>query len=96
MLRKDAVIVNIARGKLIDEKELINCLREKKIAGAAIDVFENEPISINNPLLKMDNIVLTPHIAGTSVKALDLMHKMIFEEIMRITKGDKPLYRVNK
>lgn len=95
LLRKDAVIINVARGKLIEEKELIKCLLAKKISGVALDTFEEEPISKDNPLIKMDNIIITPHIAGTSVKALNLMHKMVFEEIVRVVKGHKPEYRVN-
>ncbi|MCL5073991.1 MAG: C-terminal binding protein [Actinobacteria bacterium] len=94
-MRKDAVIINVARGKLINEKVLIKYLEENKIGGAALDVFENEPISPDSPLLKLNNVILTPHTAGTSPKALELVKKMVIDEIIRIIKGEKPLNQVN-
>lgn len=66
-MRKDAFIVNTARGQLVKEKDLIQALKEKEIAGAGLDVFENEP-EIDDELLKMDNVVMSPH-AGTGCLA---------------------------
>jgi len=56
--------VNIARGEIIDEPALIEALRERRIAGAALDVFETEPLSSSSPLWDLDNVILTPHVSG--------------------------------
>ncbi len=64
MMKRTAYLVNISRGGVIDEEALVNILKEGGIAGAGLDVFEVEPINPNNPLLKIENVVLTPHVAG--------------------------------
>jgi len=75
LLKKNCFIINSSRSNLIDEKMLLDSLRKKKIAGAAIDVFEKEPIPKNHPLFKLDNVILTPHIAGASDQMLsDCIH----------------------
>lgn len=95
LLRKDCVIVNLGRGKLINESILIKYLEEGKIAGAALDVFSEEPVSTDNSLLKFDNVVLSPHNAGISQKSKELSFKMSFDEIIRIATGQAPTCRVN-
>ena len=94
-MRKDAVIVNIARGGLINEKVLIKYLEENKIEGAALDVFEDEPMKPDNPLLKLNNVLLTPHTAAYSPEALDMVKTMVIDEIIRIINGEKPHNQVN-
>ena len=94
LMRKDSVIINISRGGLINENELIKNLMQKNIQGAALDVFEDEPLKHDSPLLKMENVILTPHIGASGPKTPKLMGKMIFEEILRIVKGEPLLYRV--
>lgn len=94
-MREDAVIINVARGKLINEKVLIKYLKENKIGGAALDVFEDEPIESGSTLLKLNNVILTPHMAGTSPKSLELVKKMMIDEIIRIIKGERPQNQVN-
>ncbi|MEM0084290.1 MAG: hydroxyacid dehydrogenase [Candidatus Methanomethylicia archaeon] len=70
-LMKDGVyIVNMGRGALIDEKELIRYIENGKIAGAALDVFEVEPLPMDSPLIKYENVILTPHLAASSQEAL--------------------------
>ena len=64
MMKKSAYLINVSRGAVVDEKALIKILEERAIRGAGLDVFEAEPINPENPLLKMDNVVLTPHMAG--------------------------------
>ena len=95
LMRKDAVLINVSRGKLINEKVLIKCISEKKIAGASLDVFDEEPTPKGNPLLKYDNVVLSPHNAGISPKSKKLSLKMSFDEIIRIATGQAPTCRVN-
>ena len=95
LMRKDAVLINVGRGKLINEKVLIKYISEKKIAGAALDVFDEEPTSKDNPLLKYENVILSPHNAGISPKSTKLSLKMGFDEIIRIATGQAPTCRVN-
>lgn len=66
VMKDDAYFINIGRGKIVDEKSLINALKEKKIKGAAMDVFEEEPLDVNSPLWEMENVLITPHTAGMS------------------------------
>jgi phosphoglycerate dehydrogenase-like enzyme len=67
MMRQSAILINTARGGLVDEQALVSALRTGVIAGAGLDVFAKEPIEETNPLLTMDNVVLTPHIAGSTL-----------------------------
>ena len=64
-MQPTAYFINTARGGLVDEGALIDALRERRIAGAGLDVFDYEPFRRDSPLLTLDNVVLTPHIAGT-------------------------------
>ena len=95
LMRKDAVIINVGRGKLINEEVMIQHLKEKKIAGAALDVFDQEPIQKDNPMLGMENVIFSPHNAGISPKSKKKSYNMSFEEIIRIATGQAPTCRVN-
>ena len=63
-MKKQSYIINIARGPIVDESYLIKSLKENKIAGAALDAFDQEPLPKNNELFKLDNVLLSPHISG--------------------------------
>jgi len=92
MMKKSAYLVNISRGLIVDEKALIKALKEGKIAGAGLDVFEKEPIAQDNPLLKLPNVVLTPHIAG-SMESKELQKNraaFLARNIEKFIKGEKP------
>ncbi len=65
-MKKTAVLINVARGEAVDEAALINALQTGQIAGAALDVFEQEPLPATSPLWKLDNVILSPHVAGNS------------------------------
>ncbi len=96
MMKPTAYIVNTSRGPVIDQKALVKALQEKRIAGAGIDVFEKEPIDINDPLLKMDNVILTPHTAFYSDASDIRVRTSVAQEAVRIARGHLPKNVVNK
>lgn len=73
-MKPNAVLINTARGPIVNEKDLVSALLEKKIAGAALDVFEDEPIPLDSPLLMMDNVMLAPHNSNSSQSAWENVH----------------------
>jgi len=86
-MKSTAILINTARGKIIDEEALVETLREKKIAGAGLDVFEKEPLPLDSPLLELDNVVLTPHIAFLSEESIDECTYVCVENIEMFAKG---------
>jgi phosphoglycerate dehydrogenase-like enzyme len=74
LMKADAVLINTARGPIVEEKALIDALQTKRLAGAALDVFEHEPLPLNNPLLEMDNVMLAPHNSNSSPAAWERVH----------------------
>lgn len=95
LMKPDALLINTSRGDLVDEQALYKALKEKRIAGAAIDVFSVEPLEKDSPLLELENIILTPHIAGYSRDALLYSGNMIAESIIAVLKGEVPKNVVN-
>jgi D-3-phosphoglycerate dehydrogenase len=95
-MKKEAFIINTARGPVIDEKALIVALQEGKIAGAGLDVLEVEPIDPNNPLLKMDNVLLNPHSAFYSVESEVELKQKTAQNVADVLSGYYPTYLVNK
>lgn len=95
-MRRDAVLINVSRGGLINEADLYEALVNKTIAGAACDTFEQEPTPADTPLLQLDNFIATPHMAWYSEQAsLDLKRK-VAEECIRALKGEALRYQLNK
>lgn len=93
-MKNDAFFVNTARGKIIREKDLISALKKKVIAGAALDVFEFEPIGKNHPLVKMQNVVLAPHIGSSTVETRKKMAELTVKNLKLALAGKKPIYSV--
>lgn len=87
-MKKSAFLINTARGPIIDEEALLQILKEKRIAGAGLDVFTEEPISKNNELLKLENVVLTPHIAYKTEEALERRAKVTVENILHYNQNN--------
>jgi D-3-phosphoglycerate dehydrogenase len=94
MMKPTAILVNTARGAVIDEAALIQCLQKGVIAGAGLDVFEVEPLSADSPLRRMDNVVLVPHI-GTCPEASVRMREVGVENVARFLRGERPMRIVN-
>jgi len=74
LMRPNAVLINSARGPIVEESALISALQNKRIAGAALDVFEVEPLPLDSPLMKMDNVMLAPHNSNSSPAAWERVH----------------------
>jgi glyoxylate reductase len=87
MMKRNTFIINISRGKIINERDLIRGLKERLIAGAGLDVFEDEPIKSNNPLIKMQNVVLLPHIGSASIETRNKMSVIAASNIIDVLKG---------
>jgi len=96
LMKPTAYLVNTARGAVVDEKALLNALRRKKIAGAGLDVFSLEPLPARSQFLKLNNVVLTPHIGGLTQEALEEVSRMSAEESVRIARGEVPVNLVNR
>jgi len=94
-MKKGAYLVNTARGELIDTKALYQALKEALIAGAALDVFEEEPTERNNPLFSLDNVLHTPHMAGITHESVGREPVWAAEEVVRVLKGESPQNVVN-
>jgi D-3-phosphoglycerate dehydrogenase len=90
MMKNTAYIINTARGPLIDEKALYKALKEGWIAGAGLDVFEQEPVSKDNPLLKLDNVVLTSHVGGATIECRKRLAIVAADNIIRVLQGKVP------
>jgi phosphoglycerate dehydrogenase-like enzyme len=92
-MRPDAFLINCARGAICDEAALVRALEQRKIGGAALDVFVDEPLSSEHPLWRLPNVILSPHISGLSAHYAERA-AMIFEENMRHYLADEPLVNI--
>ena len=95
-MKPTAYLINTSRGPVVDEPVLIKALEEKRIAGAGLDVFEQEPTDPNNPLLKMSNVVVTPHSAAYSDNSTQRLSTSVGQEAARVLRGRWPKNWVNK
>lgn len=95
LMKKTAYLINNARGPIVDEKALYKALKEGWIAGAALDVFEQEPTPMDNPLLKLDNVVVAPHISSASYDTRAKMTDMVAQNLVAFFEGKTPPNLVN-
>jgi D-3-phosphoglycerate dehydrogenase len=95
LLKKNAFIVNVSRGPVLDEPALVAALRERRIGGAALDVYATQPLPRDSALLALDNAILSTHLAGISAESMQAMSRIACEETLRILAGDKPVNLCN-
>jgi glyoxylate reductase len=95
LMKKTAYLINNSRGPVVDEKALYEALKEGRIAGAGLDVFEQEPTPMDNPLLKLDNVVVAPHISSASYETRSRMAEMVAENLVAFFEGKKPPNLIN-
>jgi len=94
-MRPDAFLVNTARGPIVKQEALVRALRERWIRGAALDVFEAEPPPPGSPLYTLDNLILTPHVAGLTVEAARALALSAASQILQALRGERPHHLVN-
>ena len=95
VMQPHAYLVNTARGGALDEQALYRALRDGVIAGAALDVFEEEPLALASPLRTLDNVILTPHMIGHSRELMAALPPAAAENVLRVLRGEPPLYVKN-
>jgi len=93
LMRPDGVLVNVARGSVIDEAALVDALRRGVIAGAGLDVFEEEPLPASSPLWALPNVILTPHVSGATPRYLERALDLFVENLARYLEG-RPLRNI--
>jgi len=95
LMKPEAFLVNVGRGPVIDEAALVRALRERRIAGAMLDVYEHYRLEPGNPLFELDNVILTPHLAGATRQSRRRVGQLVAAEVLRMLAGEKPLSYVN-
>lgn len=91
MMKPGAVLINVARGPIVDTEALIAALQARRIAGAALDVFDTQPLPATNPLWQLENVILTPHMAGITADSMLRMGTVTADEVLRVLAGGLPL-----
>jgi phosphoglycerate dehydrogenase-like enzyme len=94
VMKKSAIIVNTSRGPVIDEKAMTEALSAGRLFGAGLDVFDEEPTPADNPLLKLDNVVLTAHLAGPTFESNITRLRNGFDNVQRVARGEPALWVV--
>ena len=95
-MKRDAYLINVGRGALIDEPALVSALRERRIAGAALDVFEQEPLAEDSPFWEMDNVLITPHSAALTERLWERHFELLSDNLRRFMAGAPLLGMVDK
>ncbi len=95
LMKPSAILVNAARGAVVDQRALYDALKERRIAAAGLDVAETEPIPPDEPLLRLDNVVITPHVGSAGVATRRKMAEMTVESVLQALRGELPQHCIN-
>ena len=95
LMKPSAILVNISRGRVLDEAALLQALAERRIRGAGLDVFVQEPLSVDSPLLQLDNLVVTPHIGSATLETREAMARCAVDNLLAALAGERPANLVN-
>ena len=95
LMKRGSYVINTAAYQVIDEAALVDCLQSGHIAGAALDVHRTHPIPPTSPLLKLENVILTPHVGGATDGTIERQSHMMAEDIQRFLRGQRPIHLVN-
>ncbi len=95
LMKPGAFFINVARGELVDQRALAAALRERRIAGAGLDVFETEPLPADDPLLSLENAILTPHWSASTTDVFRATGRAMAEGMLRASRGEVPENVVN-
>ncbi len=94
-MKPTAIVVNVSRGAIVDEADLVAALRDGVIAGAGLDVFAAEPLGSDHPLLAMEQVLATPHVGGVTVQSYEGIARVVAENVTRVRSGQAPAHCVN-
>ena len=95
LMKPSAYLINTARGGVVDQDALVAALREQRIAGAALDVFEREPLAADEPILSLPNVILLPHIGSGTIETRSAMLNLAIDNLLAVLRGERPLCPVN-
>ena len=95
LMKPSAILVNISRGRVLDEAALLQALAERRIRGAGLDVFVQEPLAVDSPLLQLDNLVVTPHIGSATLETREAMARCAVDNLLAALAGERPSNLVN-
>jgi len=93
-MKDTSFLINTSRGKIVNEKQLVTALKKKEIQGAGMDVYESEPIKKDNPLLKLENVVLAPHVGSSTKETRQKMSNITVKNLVLALEGKNLLYSV--
>jgi D-3-phosphoglycerate dehydrogenase len=94
-MKPTACLINVARGGVVDQAALVTALGEGRLAGAGVDVFEAEPLPLDDPLLALDNVILSPHAAHHSLESMNELRSRVIADVAAVLAGEEPHFPVN-